>query len=90
MDVFKKHTAKSSFKRSLPDLNVEFSFSYTGFHAQIKEPSLSKYFSIAGERIIDCMILQRAFLLCGIRTLFNETYLYIYIYIYIQKRAFYF
>ena len=39
-----------SFFRSASGLNPEFSFSSTGCHTKVKEPSLSYYLPIAGRR----------------------------------------
>ena len=46
------YDTRSIFKRSLADLNSEFSFSYTNCLDRAEEPSLAYYLPIAGWRII--------------------------------------
>ena len=55
---------RSIFKQSLTGFNAEFSFSYTGCHTKIKEPSLPYYISIAGGRIIRFITFPRILMLC--------------------------
>ena len=50
------------FKQSLTDLNSEFSF-LIGCLTKAKEPNLSYYLPIAGERIIGFILFPRVFML---------------------------
>ena len=43
---------KQSLCRSTKGLNSEFSFSKTGCHTKIKEPNLTNYSTIVGDRIV--------------------------------------
>ena len=54
----------SIFKRSLTDLNSEFSFSLTSCLTKAEEPGLSYYLPIAGGRIIGFIPSPRVLVLC--------------------------
>ena len=54
----------SIFKLSLTGLNSEFSFSEASCHTKVKEPSLPYYLSIAGERIVGCILYVKVLVLC--------------------------
>ena len=59
---------KDNFLREiLTGLNLEYSFSQTGCHTNVQEPSLTYDLSIAG-RIVGCTSFPRIFVLCGIQT----------------------
>ena len=58
---------KINFKQSLTGLNSEFSLS-TGCSTKVKEPSLSYYLPIAGERIVGFIPYSRLLVLCKMRT----------------------
>ena len=48
LSVQARYDTRSIFKRSLTDLNSEFSFSLNGCHTKVKESSLPYYLPIAG------------------------------------------
>ena len=56
------------FKRSLTDLNSEFSFSYTSCLTKAVEPSLPYYLPIAGGRIIGFIPSPRVLVLCEMQS----------------------
>ena len=66
-------------------LNSEFSFSYTGFHTKVREPSLPYYLPIAGDRRIG-FIPYPSVLVQSWNTV--SIYIYIYIYIYLLNEHF--
>ena len=65
MDVYMQAgwDKRSLCKQSLTGLNSEFSFSLTGWHTKAKEPSLSYYLHIAGERIVGFIPFPRVLVL---------------------------
>ena len=74
-------------KSSLIGLNPKLSFSYTGFHTKVKEPSLSNYLPIAGARIPGFIPVKHKQLCPGLELgspcLLQHEYLHIYVYKYI-------
>ena len=56
------------FKRSLTDLNSEFSFSLSGYLTQAKKYILPYYLPRAGGRIIGFILSPRVFVLCEMKT----------------------
>ena len=58
------YDTRSILKRSLTDLNSEFSFSLTSCHSKAEEPSLSYYLPIAGGRVIGFIPFPRVLVLC--------------------------
>ena len=55
-------------KQSLTGLNPEFSFSYTSFHAKVKEPSLPYYFTHSWMENSWIHFFPRVLLLCEMQT----------------------
>ena len=49
------------FQWSLTGLNSEFSFSWTGYHTKVKEPSLPYYLPIAGDTLVGCILFSKSF-----------------------------
>ena len=62
------YDTRSIFKRSLTDLNSEFSFSYTSCLTKAEEPSLPYYLPIAGGRIIGFIPFPRVLVLCEMQS----------------------
>ena len=56
------------FKLITSALNLEFSFSLTSCHPKVKEPNLSYYLLIAGERIVGFIPFIRVFIFYLLRT----------------------
>ena len=63
------YDTSSIFKRSLTDLNSEFSFSKTSCLTKAEEPSLSNYLPIAGGRIIGFIPFSRVLVLCEMQSI---------------------
>ena len=59
---------RSIFKRSLPGLNSEFSFSWTSCLTKAEEPSLSYYLPIAGGIIIGFIPFPRVLVQCEMQS----------------------
>ena len=62
------YNTRSIFKRSLTDLNSEFSFSLTSCLNKAEEPSLPYYLPIAGGRIIGFIPFPRVLVLCEMQS----------------------
>ena len=60
--------SRLSFKMSLTDVNLEFSFSYTGCHTKVKKPSLPCYLPLTGRRIARFIPFSRVLALCEMLT----------------------
>ena len=63
---------KVIYKRSLTDLNSEFSFSYTGYHTKVEEFSLLNNLTIAGGRKIGFRPYQIVFSLYEMQTTMSK------------------
>ena len=62
------YDTRSIFKRSLTDLNLEFSFSSTSLLTKAEEPSLPNYLHIARGRIIRFIPFPRVLVLCEMQS----------------------
>ena len=62
------YDTRSIFKRSLTDLNSEFSFSSTSYFTKAEEPSLPYYLPLAGGRIIGFIPFPRVSVLCEMQS----------------------
>ena len=62
------YDTRSIIKRSLTDMNSEFSFSLTSCLTKAEEPSLSYYLPIAGERIFGFIPFPRVVVLCEMQS----------------------
>ena len=61
-------TQVQSFQQNLAGLHLEFSFSKTGCHTKVKEPSLPYYLFIAERRIARCILFPSVLALCEMQT----------------------
>ena len=59
---------KVNFKRTFPHENLEFSFSYTGWHNKFKDPSETSYLLLASRRIFGFIVFPSLLSLCEIQT----------------------